>query len=209
MGLFRMPRLPRKGHCPPASPDERPVALVPYELTPGKNRPQCASVRYDTPADTRIEVFWKSFVGAQGSNWLDPRLVDGIGPVLSFIVAGREVLRFDCLGDSGHYHVALMRPSPEVECRLWFRERSQIEQVERSIFELERNLEYYLARNPQPDVRSARVDPQEHRSRCAQARSQALALWARNATEPPHATQRPTPVTSGAVNATPQRARRR
>ncbi|MGD2082062.1 MAG: hypothetical protein PVF91_03800 [Chromatiales bacterium] len=152
-----------------------------YELNLGGRRAQLESVEYGSPADTRIEIFWKDLRGFRGA---DARLAEGVGPVLSFIVRGIEVMRFDCLGACGHYHVAMVRPDPTAEIRLWFRERTAPEQVERAAFELERNIDYYLPRNPLRSVRSAQIRRDEHRSRCSEARAAALALWERNNTAP-------------------------
>lgn len=154
----------------PAAALQEPTSALPYELNPGPNRGQLSTITYSSPQDTRIEVFWKDF---RGLTSVDARLQDGIGPVISVIVVGREVLRFDCLGTSGHYHAVLVRPDPTAEIRIWFREQDLAEQVERSFFEIERNLDYYLKRNPLAEVRCAKIAADEHRTRCAEAREAA------------------------------------
>lgn len=156
-----------------------PATAEPYELKPAKHRRQSALFPYRQPDDTYIEVFWKDFGAAEG---VDPLLRGGIGPVLSLVVSGHEAMRFDCLGEQGHFHVALVRPRAGSEIRIWFRERTAPEQVERAVFELRRNLDYYLQRNPVEAVRSARIARDEHETRCEEARRAALALWHRNVT---------------------------
>lgn len=88
-----------------------------------------------------IDVFWKS-------------LPIGKGPALSVFVCGDEFARFDCFGpDRGHFHLALFTPAWVRQHRLKFAERTSTDQISRAIFEIDRNLAYYLERAANPAVR--------------------------------------------------------
>jgi hypothetical protein len=146
-----------------------------YELIPGK-RPGKHIIDYPDANDTRIEVFFKDFSNAEG-----PReLADGRGPVISLIVDGFEVIRFDCLGDTGHYHIVFARPDMSIdedtENRLWFYESSIEDQIERAVFEIGTNISYYLQRNPIRQVREMDLDMATLTRICHEARRTALAL---------------------------------
>lgn len=146
-----------------------------YELIPGK-RPGKHVINYPNANDTRIEVFFKDFSNAKG-----PRaLADGRGPVISLIVGGFEVIRFDCLGDTGHYHIVFSRPDTNIgkntENRLWFYENSIEDQIERAVFEIGTNISYYLQRNPKRQVRETDFDMATLNDICREARRTALAL---------------------------------
>lgn len=145
-----------------------------YELIPGLNRQHNTVIDYAGNHSTRIEVFWKDLRRAKE---LVAEIERGVGPVVSVVLADHELLRFDCLGDCGHYHAAMMRENPDGEIRLWFREQSVPEQIERVHFELTRNLAYYQGRSPIKAVRELRLDPHVHAQRCDQAKAIALDLW--------------------------------
>jgi hypothetical protein len=88
-----------------------------------------------------IDVCWKS----------EPI---GKGPALSVFVCGDEFARFDCFGpDRGHFHLALFAPASVREQRLKFAERTATDQISRTIFEIDRNLAYYLERAANPAIR--------------------------------------------------------
>jgi hypothetical protein len=88
-----------------------------------------------------IDVFWKS-------------LPIGKGPALSVFVCGDEFARFDCFGpDRGHCHLALFTPASVSEQRLKFAERTSADQISRAIFEIDKNLGYYLERAANPAIR--------------------------------------------------------
>jgi hypothetical protein len=92
-----------------------------------------------------IDVFWKS-------------LPIGRGPALSVFVCGEEFARFDCFGpDRGHFHLALFTPASVREHRLKFGERTATDQISRAIFEIDRNLAYYLERAANPAIRTFEV----------------------------------------------------
>ncbi|MDP3495764.1 MAG: hypothetical protein Q8R82_21865 [Hyphomonadaceae bacterium] len=147
---------------------------IPYELNHVRPRTGKIVIPYRSSPDTSIEVFWKDFRKPKPGR--DAVLENGVGPVISFILNGRELARFDCLGENGHFHLALMRPDAGVENRLWLHERTTLAQVERAIFELRRNVNYYRQRNPVAEVRSGTLDPAEHDICCSQALSAAIGL---------------------------------
>ena len=143
-----------------------------YELTPGANR-KLASRHSRNNFPISVEVFWKDFRGIRVAEPLE----GGVGPVLSVFAHDHEVLRFDCLGERGHFHAVFARIEPTTYNRLRFYETSQDEQVERSIFEITTNLAYYLDRNPEPQVRSSTsYDENTLGEVCASSRSAALHL---------------------------------
>jgi hypothetical protein len=91
-----------------------------------------------------IDVFWKA-------------LKSGKGPTLSLFVCGDEFAKFDCFGpDNGHYHLALFTPAEVRQRRIRFAERTAAEQIDRTIFEIDRNLDYYLGRAASPAIRKFR-----------------------------------------------------
>ena len=55
-----------------------------------------------------MEVFWKDFRGIRVAEPLE----GGVGPVLSVFAHDHEVLRFDCLGERGHFHAVFARIEP-------------------------------------------------------------------------------------------------
>jgi len=150
---------------------------LPYELNHVRSRAGKVVVPYASPQETRIEVFWKDFRKPRPDR--DAVLENGVGPVISFIFNGRELARFDCLGEKGHFHLALVRPDPGAEKRIFFHEKSCRDQVERAVFELQKNVNYYRKRNPLPEVRDAILDPVEHDRCCLQAREAAMQLLER------------------------------
>jgi hypothetical protein len=125
------------------------------------------AVRKDlTPIEVQpeviIEVFWKV-------------LPVGKGPALSLFVMGDEVLKFDCFGPGdGHYHIAMPFAWKCQQCRLYFPEATVCAQIDRTMFELTRNLGYYLQRNYRPEARRLQIDAAKLQIACAQAKSRML-----------------------------------
>lgn len=103
----------------------------------------------------------------------------GKGPAMTLELNGQEYMRFDCLGkDKGHFHVRLSRPKlepgqPAIN-RLFFFEKSVRAQVGRSVFEIRKNLGYYLQRHPDAAVRVMNVDRPSLVSACRSAREKML-----------------------------------
>jgi hypothetical protein len=98
-------------------------------------------LRITVQKDLVIDVFWKS-------------LKAGKGPALSLFVCGEEFAKFDCFGPGdGHYHLALFAPAGVRQHGLQFAERTVAEQIGRTIFEIAKNLGYYLERAASPAIR--------------------------------------------------------
>lgn len=103
--------------------------------------------------------------------WLDEGIGGGgTGPCLSLYCRGFEILRFDCFGAGlGHFHTTAFMPWASRAKRLWFAEPTVEAQIERTLFELTRNLEYYLRLNPRYKVRRTQVDPAAMETACQAA----------------------------------------
>lgn len=103
-----------------------------------------------------LHVFWKV-------------LSRGCGPAFSLFVCGDEVLRLDCFGDGeGHYHTQFYCPDTPKRTRLHFFETTASAQVERAMFEITHNLDYYLQRHPRKCVRKTQMVPEVLQSVCRQ-----------------------------------------
>lgn len=117
---------------------------------------------YKVQDGVRLDVFWKV-------------LSIGRGPAFSLFIHDEEVMRFDCFGPGeGHFHLALSAPGEPAESRLWFHEQNVRDQIDRSLFELSSNLDYFLERHPSSRVRGERIDPVQMKSVCDRARSNAI-----------------------------------
>jgi hypothetical protein len=90
--------------------------------------------------------------------WLAPPTGPGIAA--SLVAFGDEIMRFDCLGaKKAHMHINMKqtRGFPAEHKRLYYRETSITEQIDRSCFELLNNLEYALNTNVSRRVRRLSV----------------------------------------------------
>lgn len=105
-----------------------------------------------------VEVFWKA-------------IEFGTGPALSLFVDQYEVLRFDCSGPgTGHYHIA----NQSKFCRIWMCEQQIEAQIERAVFEVEKNLGFYIDQNPIVGLRGVVPDPGGVTEACVKARLKLL-----------------------------------
>ncbi|MCC5638885.1 hypothetical protein LC593_24255 [Nostoc sp. CHAB 5844] len=122
-------------------------------------------VIYKLQSEVIIKVYWKV-------------LPIGKGPALALIVSGDEILRFDCFGeDQGHYHVFCGYEYPDRD-RFYFPEKTVEEQINRTIFELDRNLCRYLQLHRSSQIRHLKIDAITLKNVCEQARHQMLKyLW--------------------------------
>ncbi len=106
--------------------------------------------------------------------WLDERIGGGgTGVCVSLFCHGYEILRFDCFGPDGHFHIAPFTPwgiFGVKERRLLFKVDTPEEQVERCLFEIQENLDFYLQLNPKRCVRATRVDHDARVRACESAR---------------------------------------
>jgi hypothetical protein len=110
--------------------------------------------------------------------WIDRTGPDGnreCGPAIFLVVHGSEIMKFDCYGyPSGHYHVATPYPHgirKGLTGRILLPEKTREEQVDRAIFELQRNGQYYLQTHPRRKVRSTRLDGRRMAAICAEMRA--------------------------------------
>jgi hypothetical protein len=131
--------------------------------------PNVSDVRIHVVRDgVRLEVYWLS--GKVGP-----------GPGASMLVFGDEILRFDCFGARrrGHMHLNLKQsrgfPGGGA-ARLYYREHTIEEQIERSCFELDANLAYALKTNASSRIRRLRLRPDEVAGAVAFLRQNMLSL---------------------------------
>jgi hypothetical protein len=112
--------------------------------------------------DVDLEVYWKV-------------LSIGKGPAISLYTFGFQILKFDCFGATdGHFHLFLGWPSPNSEDRIWLPEPNATAQVERTMFELTKNVTYYLQRHNDERVRHLRLESEVWSTACARAREKML-----------------------------------
>lgn len=107
----------------------------------------------------KLEVYWK-LTGL------------GRGPAIILHVLDQYVMRFDCFGEkAGHAHFYMVTPEQHCKSRLFLPEKTVELQIERALFELSTNLDYWLARHRHPSVRRARLDAAVVATAIEQARS--------------------------------------
>ncbi len=128
---------------------------------------QAAGIRRDVEwiriqPEVDLEVYWKI-------------LSIGKGPTISLYAFGFHILKFDCFGATdGHFHLFLGWPSPTSEDRIWLPEPNATAQVERAMFELRRNVTYYLQRHSDQRVRCLRLQSEAWSTACTRAREKML-----------------------------------
>ena len=101
------------------------------------------SVEYAIQDNVRLEVYWRDDA-------------TGYGPGASFYVFDYEVIRLDCFGGNlGHCHI---NPRQNRGLRLCYAEGTCQEQIDRSVFELERNLPFCLGTNQDKNIQEVKID---------------------------------------------------
>ena len=127
-------------------------------------------VRYELQDGCFLETYLNDQISADGVRYF--------GPAASLVVHGSDILRFDCVGHPlGHYHVAAPYPHgirKGLVGEIWFPERTIQEQVERAIFELQRNSAHYLRTHPRRKVRNTRLNQERLAAVCAEMKSKML-----------------------------------
>ena len=121
-------------------------------------------VIYPVQDHAYVAVYWKD-------------LPIGKGPCASLYVYDKEILKFDCFGEGrGHYHTHMNQSSlvRNGEERLYFYERTIEDQVERSIFEIQKNAAYHLQRNYDPRITFFKLDPSRLEAVCREAKAKML-----------------------------------
>ena len=98
--------------------------------------------------DLEFDVYWK-----------DTGEV-GMGPTVAVYVYEIEFLRFDCFGaNKGHFHIFAGQEtdSPGGE-RIWWREETRTQQIDRTLWELEFNLQNFLNLANDISIRRFKID---------------------------------------------------
>ena len=116
-------------------------------------------VRLELGPQACLELYWKE--------------TDlGKGPALILAVAGCDVLRFDCFGaPGGHFHLQVMRWRRLGQKRLRLPELTRETQIERALFELQNNFQWYLDHHPLRRVRRTQIDPERMTEATDEARN--------------------------------------
>ncbi len=126
----------------------RSPAFARYRASPAYRDARKDVERVGVQPGLELEVFSKNI----------PRV--GAGPACSVVIAGEEVLRLDCFGPgAGHLHADFLVTATRPERRLFFIEDAVPAQVERSLFEIRRNLRYYTSHSRWPAARRFVADP--------------------------------------------------
>ncbi|MGB3509301.1 MAG: hypothetical protein WBA93_08675 [Microcoleaceae cyanobacterium] len=103
-------------------------------------------VDFEIAENVGLEVYWKIVKVAEG-------------PSVIFHALGYEILRFDTyIGGQAHCHIQLIECQQKSKSRLFLPEKTVEEQIERAIFELEKNLYYWLQRHPDRQIRMLKID---------------------------------------------------
>lgn len=127
-------------------------------------------VRYDLQKGCFLETYLIDQIDTDGRRYF--------GPAACLVVHGFDIMRFDCVGyPLGHYHA--MRPYPYGISRglageIWLPEKTIEDQVERAMFEMQRNWSYYLGSHPWPKVRNTRLNQERLTAVCAEMKSKML-----------------------------------
>jgi hypothetical protein len=127
-------------------------------------------VRYDLQEGCFMETYLNDQTRPGGARYF--------GPVACLVVHGFDIMRFDCLDyPIGHYHAA--RPYPYgirkgLAGEIWLPEKTLEEQIERAIFELQRNSSYYLKSHPRRKVRNTLFNQERLAAVCAEMKSKML-----------------------------------
>jgi hypothetical protein len=101
---------------------------------------------YKVQEHVYFQVYWKEFG-------------PGKGPAVLLYLFGIETLKFDIYGkDTGHFHVNPNNPQKGSANVLWMREDTESAQVERAMYELRHNIDFYLQRNVDPRIHSLEID---------------------------------------------------
>ena len=89
--------------------------------------------------------------------WVERK--NGSGPCINLCLKELEVLRFDCFGfPEGHFHIRKGINNKSDWGRIFLHEKSRLDQINRSLYEIETNLEFYLALNSRPNIRNIKIN---------------------------------------------------
>jgi hypothetical protein len=108
-----------------------------------------------------VETYWRD----------DPA---GRGPCASLYLGDIELLRFDCFdGDQGHCHVNMSQTGGQ----RWYYPPGTVRQhIDRTAFEISRNVPFALRTNQDPAIRDMKIDPEKLKEVAQQTRERLLEL---------------------------------
>jgi len=76
---------------------------------------------------------------------------EGSGPAVSLYINEFEFLKFDCFGkDLGHYHIFYKTYNDMI----YFTEKTRVEQINKTVYELLNNLNFYLQKSDISDIKN-------------------------------------------------------
>ena len=107
--------------------------------------PRRGVVKYRVQDGVELRCFWKV-------------LEVGRGPGAALYILDKEILRFDCFGLGGHYHVHPWEDEPGKVSRRAFDRQTTEAQIESAVKELSMNLSGYLTESSDANIRSFKVD---------------------------------------------------
>jgi hypothetical protein len=116
-------------------------------------------VQYPIQENVLLEVYWRDDAG-------------GHGPAASLYIHDDEVFRFDCFGgDQGHCHYNLRQTRGQ---RWYYEEGTVQENIDRSVFELTKNLPFCLMNNQNEAIQATKIDQDKLQQASAQMRTKLL-----------------------------------
>lgn len=124
-------------------------------------QPRYDLTKYPVQEDVWVEVYWRD----------DPA---GRGPCASLYVRDCELVRFDCFdGDQGHCHFNFQQMRGQ---RLYYPPGSVRQHIDRTAFELSKNVPFGLRSNGDPAIQEVRIDPRKLEEVARLTRERLLAL---------------------------------
>jgi hypothetical protein len=126
-----------------------------------ENQPRYDLTKYPIQENVWIEVYWRD----------DPA---GRGPCASLYVGDLELLRYDCFaGDQGHLHVDIHKMGGQ---RLYYPPGPVRQHIDRTAFEVSKNVPFALRFNHDPAIQQLRIDPEKLLAVAQQTRERLLEL---------------------------------
>ena len=78
----------------------------------------------------------------------------GFGSAVSLFIKNHEFLKFDCFGENkGHYHIYNKKNE-----LIYFTEKSSVEQIDRSVYELRNNINILLGKHDRDDIQNFKIN---------------------------------------------------
>jgi hypothetical protein len=124
-----------------------------------EDQPRHDLTRFPVQENVWVEAYWRDDAA-------------GRGPCASLYMGENELLRFDCLaGDKGHCHVNMSQTDGP---RLYYPPGTVRQYIDRTAFEIGRNVQFALRTNPDPTIRATRIDPEKLKEVAQQTRERLL-----------------------------------